>query len=208
MCTFRIFSESGVLAHWTSLPYGIAQIVLLLYIMSLHLYRFLLHICSLCLCISVGICLSPSLQSPPHRNHDHMLHRTGLWTEAQVLYLCQQPSSMKHMIMTGTYRLETFGNCIFPDLTTHQDYYRHPQQPHRNPRSDHRDHLDVQRESRDHQADPKGDPRADPRRLMASSNDMCMEHAQVAQIQRSPQGRDEQQSMDSCFSSSLERSTV
>ena len=159
MCTFRIFSESGVLAHWTSLPYGIAQIVLLLYIMSLHLHRFLLHICSLCLCISVGICLSPSLQSPPHRN----LSVGNFWE----LY-------------------------IYRDLTPHQDYYRHPQPPHRNPRSDHRDHHDVQRQSRDHQADPKGDPRADPRRLMASSNDMCMEHAQVAQIQRSSQGRDEQ----------------
>ena len=83
MCTFRIFSESGVLAHWTSLPYGIAQILLLLYIMSLHLYRFLLHIYSLCLCISVGISLSPSLQSPPHRN----LSAGNFWEFVSTLIL-------------------------------------------------------------------------------------------------------------------------
>ena len=127
------------------------------------------------------------------------------------VYFCRNlpdyhPASSPHH--TGTYQLETFGDCIYPDLTPHQDYYRHPQQPHRNPRSDHRDHRDMQGESRDHRADPKGDLRADPRRPMASSNDMCMEHAQVAQIQRSLQGRDKQQSMDSCLSSSLERSTV
>ena len=137
------------------------------------------------------------------------------------LYFCRnQPgyhpaSSPQH---TRTYgRLETFGDYgrIYPDPTPHQGYYRHPHQPHhRDPRGDYRDHRDVRGDSRDRRgdprgaarADPRGDPRADPRGPMAYSNEMYMEHAQVAQIQRASQGREKQQSMDSGYPSSLERS--
>ena len=56
-----------------------------------------------------------------YNSHDHMLHRTGLLTEAQVrgskalgsfatsdLCLRQQPSSMKHMIMTTQHGVLSF----------------------------------------------------------------------------------------------------
>ena len=108
------------------------------------------------MCIAVGICLT--VTQPPVPNTQEPYHQ-----------------------------LETFGDFghIYTDLTPHQDYDRHPQQPHRDPKGHHRDHRDVQGDPRDHRGDPKGDLRADPGGLMASSNDMCMEHAQVAQIQRS-----------------------
>ena len=74
---------------------------------------------------------------------------------------------------------------------------QNPARDHRgDPRRDPRDPREQRGDGREHKTDPRSRP-------TAYSNQEYMDHAHAAQIQR---GREKQQSMDSGYPSSLERS--